>query len=137
METTGSWHTFEEPDAETEKVGRAMIGALIEVHRHLGPGHKEMAYLEAACHEFELRGVPYRREVCIPLLYKGKQVATGKIDLIVGELVIAELKAVSEIADVHVAQAISYLRLTGLRLAYLVNFNVTVLREGIRRVVLS
>ena len=137
MKTTGSWHSFTEPGAEVEKVGHAMIGALIEVHRHLGPGHKEIAYLEAACHEFQLRGIPYRREVCVPLLYKGKAIATGKIDLIVGELVIAELKAVSEIADVHVAQAISYLRLTGLRLAYIVNFNVTVLREGVRRVVLS
>jgi len=84
-----------------------------------------------------LRGIEYRREVSVSVVYKGKDVGGGQVDLIVGGLVVVELKAVEQIITVHVAQAISYLRMTELRLALIINFNVPVLKEGIRRVVLS
>ncbi|MDB5323439.1 MAG: hypothetical protein JWN40_5070 [Phycisphaerales bacterium] len=137
MEHTGSWHSFEEPSEEANRIANAVIGAAIEVHRLLGPGQKESIYKAAMCIELRLREIPFQCEVPIKLVYKGEPVGSGQVDLIVANLVVVELKAVEQIAAVHVSQAISYLRLTGLRLALLINFNVAVLKEGIKRVVLS
>jgi GxxExxY protein len=137
MDDETSWHSFEEPGDEANRFANLVIGAAIEVHRHLGPGQKESIYKLALCHELELRGIKYQREASVAVLYKGKEVGCGKADLIVGGLVIVELKAVEQIIPLHVAQAISYLRMTNLRLALIINFNVPVLKQGIRRVVLS
>src|SRR5207249_1060512 len=98
-------------------------------------GHSEGVYREAMCHEFDLRGIKYEREVIVDVIYKGKVVGKGRIDLLVGGCVILELKAVERIVEVHHAQAISYLVAKGLRLALLINFNVVLLKNGVKRVV--
>jgi len=115
----------------------AIIGALIEVHRHLGPGLLESAYQECFCRELELRGIRFERQKPIPLEYKGVQLDCGyRIDLLVEGRVLVEIKAVEELAPVHEAQLLTYMRLANVRVGLLVNFNVPVLKEGLRRRVL-
>lgn len=114
-----------------------IIAAAIEVHRALGPGLLESAYQAALCRELSLRGVAFVQQVDMPLAYKGVNLDCGyRIDMIVGNLVVVELKAVQEILPVHEAQLLTYLRLTGMRVGLLINFNVAVLKNGIRRKVL-
>ena len=122
-------------DNELESLAHSVIGAAIEVHRHLGPGLPETAYREALCHELDLRGIPHRREVCVDITYKGKAVGKGRIDVFVGERLIVEIKVVEQLGPIHRAQAISYLKMTQLGLALLINFNVEVLKAGIKRVI--
>jgi GxxExxY protein len=122
-------------DERTEVLAERAFGALIEVHKHLGPGMPEVAYRRAAEHEFELRGIPFQREVPVTIEYKGRVVADCRIDLLVGGVLILELKVVEALNDVHRAQLLSYLRAMRLQLGLLVNFNVTLLRNGIERVI--
>ena len=121
----------------TGSLTREIIGAAIEVHRQVGPGLLESAY--QACIESELRarGIPFRSEVALGLVYKGHVLdpCAYRVDLIVGRTVVVELKAVESLQPVHSAQLLTYLKLLGLRVGLLVNFNVPVLRHGIRRVV--
>lgn len=116
---------------------RAVIGAAIEVHRALGPGFLESVYEEALCMELYERAIPFQRQPEIAVRYKGREVGTGRADLIVREAVIVELKAVEALAPIHTAQLLSYLRVTGHPLGLLINFNVPVLRDGVRRIALS
>ena len=119
-------------------VGEAVIGAAIEVHRHLGPGLLESAYESCLCRELELRGLSFERQQSLPISYKGQSVECGyRLDLVVAGVVLAEIKAVEALLPIHQAQLLTYLRLTGLRLGLLLNFNVPVLTRGIRRVVLG
>lgn len=127
----------QEPDEELDHLAHLVIGAAIEVHRQLGPGLLEGVYESALCIEFDLRKIPFRRQSGVGITYKGRLVGKGKLDLLVGERLIIELKAVEKLAPIHSAQMISYLRMTNRRLGLLINFNVPVLREGIKRVVLS
>jgi GxxExxY protein len=127
----------QEPDAELDDFARSVIGAAIEVHRHLGPGLLEEVYEEALCMEFELRKIPFMRQERVGITYKGRPVGKGKLDLLVGGRLIVELKSVERLAPIHSAQIISYLRMTSRVLGLLINFNVPVLKEGIKRVVLS
>ena len=115
----------------------AIIGAAIEVHRNLGPGLLESAYEECLCHELHLRGLDFKRQVPLPLLYKGLKLDCGyKLDLIVQDEVILELKAIEKLLPIHEAQLLTYLRLTRVRVGLLLNFNVAAMRHGIvRRVV--
>ena len=113
----------------------AVIGAAIEVHRHLGPGFLEGVYEEALAVELGLRGVPYERQVEVRVLYKGRAIGEGRLDLVVDGRLIVELKATAALAPIHHAQVISYLKATGMSLGLLINFNVTVLKDGIRRFV--
>lgn len=114
-----------------------IIGAAIDVHRQLGPGLLESAYDECLCHELRLRELQFRRHVDLPVLYKGLRLDCGyKLDLIVEDQVIVELKAVDKILPVHEAQLLAYLRLTNKRVGLLINFNVPVLVQGIVRRVL-
>ena len=122
-------------DDSTEQLAEAVIGAAIEVHRIMGPGLGETSYRNALCHEFELRGIPYEYEVPIDIRYKGKLVGQGRIDILVGKALIVELKVVEALTEVHRAQAITYLQVTKLKLALLINFNVAVLKDGIKRVI--
>jgi GxxExxY protein len=122
-------------DEKTELLAYTVIGAAIEVHRILGPGLPESAYRDALCHEFDLRAIPYQREVPVPIYYKGKLVGSGRMDILVGECLVVELKVVLALAEIHEAQAISYLKATHLKLALLINFNVILLKNGIKRVV--
>ena len=122
-------------DDETERLAVAVIGAAIEVHREIGPGMPEVAYKLALCHEFGLRGIPHRPEVPVAIVYKGKSVGETRIDILVAERLILELKAVESLGPVHRAQLLTYLQITKLKLGLLINFNVPVLKDGIRRII--
>jgi GxxExxY protein len=124
---------YELRDELTERV----IGAAIEVHRVLGPGLTEIMYEEALCHEFDLRGIPYQKQVSVDVFYKGKKIGQTRIDLLVENRLIVELKACDGLNQIHRAQCICYLRATRLQLALLVNFNVAVLKDGLKRIILS
>ena len=114
-----------------------IIGAAIEVHRVLGPGLLESSYRECLCRELSLRGLNFRRECGIPLEYKGIHLDCGyRMDLLVGELVVVEIKAVEQLAPVHDAQLLTYLRVGGWKVGLLINFNVVLLKHGIRRRIL-
>ena len=113
------------------------IGAAIEVHRYLGPGLLESSYRECLCHELRLRDISFRKECTVPLQYKGIRLECGyRVDLLIGELVVVELKAIDRLMPVHEAQLLTYLRIGGWKAGLLINFNVPVLKEGIRRRVL-
>ena len=126
-----------EPDAGTDSLAHAVIGAAIEVHRFLGPGFLENVYEEALAVELGLRGIPFERQRVVALAYKAVPIATHRLDLLVGERLVVELKAVDGIASVHFAQMISYLNATRLHLGLLINFAVPVLKHGIHRIVRS
>lgn len=113
-----------------------IIAACIEVHRHLGPGLLESAYEYCLAHELGLRGFGIRRQISIPLHYKGLALDCGyRLDLVVESRLVIEVKAVERLLPVHEAQVITYLKLLRLPLGLLVNFHVPVLREGLRRLV--
>ena len=117
---------------------REIIGAAIEVHRHLGPGLLESAYQQCLAKEFQLRGISYQSEWPLPLEYKGLRVNCGyRVDFLVANSVVIETKAVEAIAPVHEAQLLTYMRLGGWKVGLLINFNVLVLKTGIRRKVLG
>jgi GxxExxY protein len=123
---------------EVDKATQAVIGAAIEVHRALGPGLLESAYQECLCYELELRGVPFRPQVELPVTYKGVHLDCGyRLDLLIAEKVVIELKAVEALAPIHEAQLLTYLRLGGWQVGLLTNFNVAFLKQGLRRIVLN
>ncbi len=118
------------------RLSKEIIGAAIEVHRHLGPGLLESAYEACLCHELSLRNIPWERQVALPILYKGVAIdAAYRLDIKVEGLVIVELKAVDKLEAIHESQLLTYLRLSNLWLGLLINFNVVVLRDGIKRLV--
>ena len=126
-----------EPDSRVDGLARAVIGAAIEVHRILGPGYLESVYEEALTLEFSLRQIPFALQKSVSVVYKGHSVGESRLDFLVGGCLIVELKAVEALAPIHQAQVISYLKATGLLLGLLINFNVPLLKDGIRRVILS
>ncbi|RME34914.1 MAG: GxxExxY protein [Thermoflexia bacterium] len=121
---------------EAERIGKASLDAAFEVHSILGPGFLERVYEEALCYELARRSVPFERQKAITVPYKNLRIEGQRLDLLVGGWVIAGIKAVEEIHPVHQMQVISYLRATGLRFGFLINFNVAHLKDGIRRIVL-
>jgi len=113
-----------------------ILGAAIEVHKQLGPGLLESTYQACLCHELELRGILFECQKPLPLEYKGIRLECGyRIDLLVAGLVIVEIKSVEAFALIHEAQLLTYLKLTGVKVGFLINFNVVVLKDGIRRLV--
>lgn len=122
--------------ADLEKLAEATIGICLTVHRELGAGMSESVYARACRLELEASELPYEAEKPVPIRYRGRLITTQRIDLVVDRRLIVELKSVDRIHPVHLAQAVSYLRATNLRIALVVNFNVAVLKQGIRRVVL-
>src|SRR4051812_4962832 len=117
-----------------EQLTERIIGAAMEVHREMGPGLLESAYCAFLAREFDLRGVKYRREVPLPAEYKGVKVDCGyRIDFIVEEQVVVEVKAVEKLIPVFSAQLITYLKLTHLQVGLIINFNVPTLKDGIVR----
>jgi GxxExxY protein len=124
-------------EAKSDPLSEAVIGAAIEVHRELGPGLTEDMYEDALCHELDLRGIPYARQVQVPVIYKGKAIGKTRIDLIVDGQLVVELKSCESLNAVHRAQVITYLRVTGLHVGLLINFNVAILKDGIKRVLLT
>lgn len=128
---------FEPLPTKTEAHGRATIDAAMAVHKALGPGLLESTYEVCLAHELERRELAVRRQVGLPVVYGDVRLDAGyRIDLIVGGDVIVEVKAVETIAPVHEAQVLTYLKLSQRRLGFLINFNVALLRQGIKRLIL-
>lgn len=123
-------------DPRIEQASNRVIGAAIEVHRHLGPGYLESVYEDALAVELGLRSIMFTRQARFGLDYKGHVIGEGRTDFLVEGCLLVELKAVDAFAPIHLAQTISYLKATKYRLALLINFNVPVLKEGVKRVVL-
>lgn len=120
-------------DEQTKEI----IGAAIAVHRHLGPGLLESAYEECLCYELTEKGIPYARQVPLPVVYKDIQLDCGyRIDLIAFGNVVVELKTVEKLLPIHEAQLLTYLRLSGHKTGLLINFNSAPLKDGIRRMVM-
>jgi GxxExxY protein len=120
------------------RITEEVIGAAIAVHRALGPGLLESAYQECLCQKLALRGVPFERQVPLPLEYKGIRCECGyRLDILVNGTVVVEVKSIEAIAPIHEAQLLTYLRLGGWNIGLLMNFNVVVLKDGIRRRVLG
>lgn len=118
------------------EVTERIIGAAIEVHRHLGPGLLESAYEECLCQELTLRELPYERQKAVPVEYKGYRIDAGyRLDILVAGEIVVEVKAVDGILPVHEAQILSYLRLGGWSIGLLLNFHVPLLKQGVRRFV--
>ena len=115
-------------------LSRAIIGAAIEVHRELGPGLLECVYETCLIAELENRGYHVESQIALPLYYKGEKLDKEfRIDLLVEDIVIVELKAVEELKDIHEVQLVTYLKLANKKLGLMINFNVPVLKDGIRR----
>ena len=113
-----------------------IIGSAIEVHKELGPGLLESAYEECLCRELSLRGVSFQRQVPLPVVYKGVRLDCGyRIDLVVDDKVVVELKTVDKLVPVHEAQLLTYLKLYHRQVGLLINFHVAVLKDGIKRMV--
>ncbi len=122
---------------EEKELTHDIVGAAIEVHRALGPGLLESAYEECLCYELRIRGLGYKRQVDLPLTYKGIRLECGdRLDVVVEDKVLLELKCVEKLLPIHEAQLLTYLRLSGMKVGLLMNFNVPVMRDGILRRVL-
>lgn len=126
-----------EPDERLNGLARVVVDAALEVHRVLGPGFAESIYEEALGVELGRRAIPFERQVALAVKYKGFCVGEGRVDILVGGELIVELKSVEQLAAVHIAQVISYLKAFDRPLGLLITFNVKLLRNGVRRVVLG
>lgn len=124
-----------EPSAELDRLAHGVIGAAIEVHRVLGPGFLEATYAKALDIELRHENMACVRESPVELMYRGESLGQGRVDLLANNKLIVELKAVAQLAPIHEAQVISYLKATGLQLGLLINFNVPVLKNGIKRII--
>ncbi|HEV3165666.1 MAG TPA: GxxExxY protein [Isosphaeraceae bacterium] len=125
---------YDDIQKKVNELSHQVVGAAIEVHRHLGPGLLESAYEECVCRELHLRHIPYERQVPVQVEYKGILLDCGyRIDILAGGLIVIELKAVESLEPIHEAQLLTYLRLRKLWLGLLINFNVPILKSGVKR----
>ena len=116
------------------RLSGTVIGLAIEVHRHLGPGRLESAYEACLCCELAEHGIPFARQVPVPLVYKSKRLDCGyRLDLLVGESLVVEVKSVALLTPMDTAQLLTYLRLSNHKVGLIMNFNTLVLKDGIRR----
>jgi GxxExxY protein len=121
---------------DINKLSSKIIGAAIEAHKAFGPGLLESVYEECLCYELSLRSLSFERQKSLPVEYKGKKLDCGyRLDIVVEDEIILELKSCEKIEPIHKAQLLTYLKLSGLNLGLLLNFNVSVMREGIVRIV--
>jgi len=122
---------------EDERIAKLIVDSAFTVHKTLGAGLLESVYETCLCHELEKRGLKYKRQVVVPLVYDGIKFSEGfRLDVLVEERIICELKSVEKMENVHLSQVLTYLKLTGNRLGFLINFNVSLIKNGIRRVIL-
>jgi GxxExxY protein len=131
----GHDNSFTPVPFDTEHVANQVIGAAIEVHRHLGPGFLEKIYQEALCLEMHVRGLRFERERAIVVRYRDVPIPGQRLDLVVGDRVIVELRAAAQVDKIHEVRLLSYLRSTGLRLGLLMNFHHPTLKQGLKRIV--
>ncbi|MFC1488278.1 GxxExxY protein [Thermodesulfobacteriota bacterium] len=121
---------------EINKFTGQVIGAAIEVHKAIGPGLLESTYEACLCHELKLRKISFKRQIPLPIKYKGVNLDCGyRLDIVVNDVIILELKSCEGIEPIHRAQLLTYLKLSGLSVGLLMNFNVTVMKDGIIRIV--
>jgi len=121
----------------TEQVAHAVIQAAFQVHKSLGPGLLESVYEKCLCHELSKEGISFQNQLELPIVYDGFQIDAGmRMDLLVEDSLVVELKAVERLLPIHKAQLLTYLKLSGKRLGLLLNFNVPLLKDGMQRVVL-
>jgi GxxExxY protein len=124
-------------DVEHDPVSNKVLGLAIEVHRHLGPGLLESAYEECLAFELRQQAIDFQRQVALPILYKGMQLDCAyRMDLVVERYLVIEIKAVEQLLPIHQAQLLTYLKLSTLKFGLLLNFNVALLRDGIKRMIL-
>ena len=128
---------YEPIPVETENVARSVVDCALTVHKALGPGLLESVYEACLCHELKKRGVPFKAQVVLPVTYDGMRLETGlRLDVLVSDSIIVEIKAVETMHPLFDAQLLTYLKLTGLRLGLLLNFNVVLIKDGIKRMAL-
>ena len=121
---------------DINQLSSKIIGGAIEVHKVLGPGLLESAYEKCLCHELKLRGLSFDNQKPLPLVFKGEEIDCGyRLDIVVGNAIILELKACEKIEPIHKAQLLTYLKLSGLTLGLILNFNVPAMQRGIVRIV--
>ncbi len=121
---------------QEDVLSKEIVGAAIEVHRLLGPGLLESTYEQCLCRELSLRGMVFQRQQPLPLEYKGEALDCGyRMDVVVANRVVVEIKSVDRLEPIHDAQLLTYLKLSGYKLGLLMNFNVPVLRRGLKRIV--
>jgi len=123
-------------ETETHDITERIIGCAIEVHRHLGPGLLESVYENSLCIEMSAANLAFKRQVAVPLYYKGELVSEHRPDLVVEDAVIVEIKSIERLDKIHTAQMLTYLRVAGLRTGLILNFNTWAWRDGLRRVLL-
>lgn len=124
-----------EPDPALTELTHRVIGAAIEVHRHLEAGLDEASYEAAMAKEMLTQGIPFQRQVVVPVMYKGEVVGEKRLDFLIDGCIVLELKAVEELTKLHKAQVKTYLKITGCQIGLLINFNVVLLKEGIKRII--
>ena len=131
-------HEETEPlPATTERVGRAVLNAAFAVHKALGPGLLESVYEACLAEELQQAGLAVERQAGIPVTYGAVRMDVGyRLDLLVERAVVVEIKSIDALASIHTAQVLTYLRFSGVRLGYLINFNTMMLKQGLRRLVL-
>ena len=126
---------YMEPDRELDELAHAVIGAAIEIHRSLGAGLDESLYENAMYIELRHRNIPFTKQVVVPVEYRGETIGERRIDLIVAGRLVVELKAIEALAPLHSAQVRTYLKITRTKLGLLINFNVPLLKDGLKRVI--
>jgi GxxExxY protein len=127
-----------EPSTEHDVIARQIVDSAFAVHSTLGPGLLESVYEQCLGYEMEANNLAAQRQVALPVLYRNLRIDGGfRMDMVVGGLVLVEIKAVERILPIHEAQLLTYLRLSGLRIGLLINFNVTLIKHGIRRLINS
>ena len=117
-------------------LSESIIGCAIEVHRHLGPGLLEETYEEALCIELDDSGWKLQRQLIVPVIYKGRRIGEYRLDLLVEDLIVVEIKSVERFDPIFEAQVLTYLRVTGKKVGLLINFNSRLLKDGLKRFVL-
>ena len=127
---------FEPLSEQEESIAAQLVDSAFAVHKELGPGLLEQVYEVCLCHELNKRGLTFQRQVPIPVQYDGIKFSVGfRLDLLIEDLVISELKTVERLMPVHTAQILTYLKLSNKRLGFLINFNVPILKKGIQRII--
>ena len=124
-------------DWETERFAAELVDAALKVHRNLGPGLLETVYEACLCQELRLREIPFKRQVSVPIIYEGVTLDAGlRLDIVIADRIVVEIKAVERLIPLFDAQVLTYLKLTRMELGLLINFNVSLIKNGIRRIVL-
>jgi len=129
--------SFEKIDPEVEQIASEVVDAAYKIHKHFGPGLLESAYEACLAHELKKRNLKVERQVAVPLVYEGEVIdAAFRVDLLVQDKLVVELKAVEKVLPIHEAQVITYLKIMAQRLGLLINFNAYLIKDGIKRIVL-